>query len=142
MNAVCPQLSEHNTPNQLAMIIEENGGGIIFQGQIEDTWGSLRPYITNHHTGVDKWDLIEGIPGLASWVKTGKMIIRAGGTDAQREHAVELIYELSMSGESRYKDLLMALWFGWSWFQKWMTKRDEFRFNELVRRRGAAVRRG
>lgn len=119
---------------QTGMIIERNGAGILFQYGVEEHWGGIP--VLDHQTGAEKHDLTDGIPGLASSFKEGKFIIRAGGTDKQREVADELVYELKHSGRSQYKDLLMAVWFGWSYIQRWIRDvRDPARYTELARRR-------
>ncbi len=125
-------------PGQIGMIIERNGGGILFQFGVEEHWGSVP--VVDHHTGTEKHDLVDGIPGLASWFKDNRVIIRAGGSDKQRELADELIYELKHSGRSTHTDLLMALWFGWAYINRWMRDiRDPARYNELARRRSPAA---
>jgi hypothetical protein len=127
-------------PGQLGMIVERNSAGVLFQYGVEEHWGSI-PMI-DHQTGAEKHDLTDGIPGMASTLKEGRMIIRAGGSDEQRELADELIYEIRHSGRSRYKDMLMALWFGWAYIQRWVRDvRDPARYEELVRRRSPLQRR-
>lgn len=120
-------------PGQIGMIIERNGGGVIFQYDIEEHWGSVP--VIDHQTGAEKHDLTEGIPGLASAFERGKVIIRAGGSEKQRRLADELVYELKHSGRSQYTDMLMAVWFGWSYISRWVRDvRDPARYDELVRR--------
>lgn len=131
---------------QAGMIIEKNGGGVLFQSDVEEHWGSI-PLI-DHQTGVEKHDLVDGIPGMASWFKDGKITIRCGddakrlgakpdepGGMSQKELADELAYELRMSGRSQFKDLLMVAWFGWAYCCRWMRDvRDPARYDELARR--------
>lgn len=125
--------SSVEVPGQLQMIVEKNGGGVLFAYGIEEHWGSVP--LTHHQTGTDKHDLRNGIPGMASWFKDGRFIIRAGGTDKQRELATELKYELQGGGKTRYTDMLMTLWFGWAYIRKWMDLiRDPARYDELSRR--------
>ena len=120
-------------PGQLAMPVESNGAGTLFQYGIEEHWGSIP--MTPHQTGTEKHDLIDGIPGMASWWESGKVIIRAGGDAKQRELAEELIYELKHSGRSQYKDMLMACWIGWAYINRWIRDiRDPARYEELMRR--------
>ena len=120
-------------PGQVGMIIERNGGGVIFQYDVEEHWSSVQ--LIDHQTGAEKHDLIDGIPGLASSFKEGKVIIRAGGSDKQRQMADELVYELKHSGRSQYKDMLMATWFGWAYIKRWVRDvRDPARYYELKRR--------
>jgi len=124
-------------PGQIGMIIERNSAGVLFQYGMEEHWSSIP--IIDHQTGAEKHDLVDGIPGLASSFKDGKVIIRAGGTPWQREIADELVYELKHSGRSQFKDLLMATWFAWAYIQRWVRDiRDPARYNELARRRMAS----
>jgi hypothetical protein len=119
---------------QHGMIVERNGAGVIFQYGIEEHWGSIN--LIDHQTGVEKHDLQDGIPGLASWFKAGKMIIRGGGSRRQKEMADELERELKSSGKGQYKDMLMATWMGWAYINRWIRdKRDVARYNELTQRR-------
>lgn len=119
---------------QVACIVESNAAGTLFQYDIEEHWNSIP--LVPHTTGVEKHDLENGIPGLASSFKAGEMIIRAGGSPKQRELADELVYELKNSGRSKSTDILMAVWFGWSFIKRWQRDiRDPARYDELVRRR-------
>lgn len=121
-------------PGQIGMIIERNAAGVLFQYDVEEHWGSVP--VIDHQTGAEKHDLTDGIPGLASSFKAGKMVIRAGGSPKQRELADELIYELKHSGRSQYKDMLMATWMAWAYIKRWMRDiRDPARYRELSRRR-------
>ena len=121
------------TRGQTGMIIEQNAAGVIFQFGMEEHWGSV-PLIS-HITGAEKHDLEDGVPGMASSFESGKFVIRAGGNPRQRELADELVYELRQSGRSMYKDLLMSLWFGWAYIQRWIRDvRDPARYDELARR--------
>ena len=123
---------------QTGMIIEQNSAGVLFQYGVEEHWSSV-PTIS-HQTGAEKHDLTDGIPGLASSFKDGKVVIRAGGTPKQRELADELVYELRHSGRSQYTDMLMATWFAWSYAQRWMRDvRDPARYNELARRQATRL---
>ena len=118
---------------QCGMIIEINGGGVLFQADVEEHWGSV-PMI-DHQTGTEKHDLEDGIPGLASWYESGRVIVRSGTTDDERALSDELAYELRMSGRSAFTDMLMTLWFGWAYANRWMREvRDPERYNELARR--------
>jgi hypothetical protein len=128
-------------PGQVQMIVEANGAGVLFQYGVEEHWGSVPTM--SHQTGAEKHDLTDGIPGLASAFKDGKVIIRAGGSPHQREMAEELQYELKHSGRSQYKDMLMTAWFGWSYISRWMRDiRDPARYNELARRQMARTLKG
>jgi acylphosphatase len=130
---------EHDRTGQLAMIVEENGAGVLFQYGVEETWGSV-PLVT-HVTGSEKHDLEEGIPGLASSYKDGRVVIRANGSERQRKTAEELKYELQHSGRSQFTDVLMATWFAWSYLNRWMRDvRDPARYEELVRRNALKAR--
>ena len=131
---------------QAGMIIERNGGGVLFQSDVEEHWGSV-PMI-DHLTGVEKHSLEDGIPGMASWFKDGRMIIRGAGPRrhpngkpnepgamSPQELAEELSYELRMSGRSQYTDMLMTIWFGWAYINRWIRdRRDPARYDELARR--------
>jgi hypothetical protein len=129
-------MGEVSNPDQCAMIVERNGGGVMFQFGVEEHWSSVPMF--DHFTGAEKHDLTDGIPGLASWFKNDKVIIRAGGTSKQRELADELVYELRQSGKSQYTDMLMALWIGWAFINRWIRDvRDPARYDELARRRAA-----
>lgn len=126
-------LGDMDRTGQTAMIIESNGAGVMFQYGIEEHWGSV-PLIT-HQTGAEKHDLTDGIPGLASSYKDGRVIIRGGGSDRQRKNAEELKYELQHSGRSQFTDILMSTWFAWAYLNRWIRDvRDKARWEELVRR--------
>jgi hypothetical protein len=102
----------------------------------------------DHLTGVEKHSLEDGIPGMASWFKDGRMIIRGAGPRrhpngkpnepgamSPQELAEELSYELRMSGRSQYTDMLMTIWFGWAYINRWIRdRRDPARYDELARR--------
>lgn len=119
--------------SQIRMIIESNGAGVLFQYGVEEHWGSI-PY-SPHQTGTEKHDLVEGIPGMASAFIANKFIIVAGGSEKDRENLGELKYELQHSGGSRFTDVLMATWFGWSFINRWIRDvRDKLRYEELIRR--------
>lgn len=123
---------------QIGMIIEQNAAGVLFQYGVEEHWGSIP--VISHQTGAEKHDLRDGIPGLASSFKDGRVTIRAGGTPHQRELADELVYELKHSGRSQFKDMLMATWFGWAYIQRWIRDvRDPARYNELARRQASRM---
>ena len=126
-------------PQQVGMIIERNGGGILFQYGVEEHWSSI-PLI-DHQTGAEKHDLIDGLPGLASWVKDDRVIIRAGGNPRQRELADELVNEMHQSARSLYTDMVMATWIGWAYINRWIRDvRDPARYDELSRRRAASLK--
>lgn len=128
-NGVAPDLSGSA---QCAMIIERNGGGVLFQYGVQEHWKSIP--MVDHFTGVEKHDLHDGIPGMASWFKDDRVIIRANG--ALQPMADEMIYELRQSGSSQYTDVLMALWIGWAYINRWIRDvRDPERYNEMTRRR-------
>jgi hypothetical protein len=121
-------------PGQTGMIIERNAAGVMFQYDVEEHWSSV-PLI-DHQTGAEKHDLIDGIPGLASSFRDRRFIVRAGGSDEMMKAMDELVYELRHSGQSMYKDMLMATWFGWAYIQRWVRDiRDPARYDELCRRR-------
>ncbi len=131
---------------QTGMLIERNSGGVIFQSDVEEHWGGV-PLI-DHQTGVEKHSLEDGIPGMASWFKDRKFIIRGAGPRdnpmalpnqpgqmTPEELASELVYELKHSGRSQYTDMLMMIWFGWGYFNRWIRDvRDPARYDELARR--------
>lgn len=118
---------------QLGMIIERNAAGVLFQYGIEEHWGSVP--VVDHQTGAEKHDLEDGIPGLASAVEEDRLIIRGGGTPKQIELSEELKYELQRSGNSLFKDMLMATWMAWSYLSRFMRDiRDPARYRELERR--------
>lgn len=131
---------------QVGMIIERNGGGVIFQSDVEEHWGSVP--MLDHLTGVEKHSLEDGIPGMASWFKDKRIIIRGAGPKERenakpgepghmtpQELAEELAYELRMSGRSQYTDMLMSIWFGWAYINRWIRdRRDPARYDELARR--------
>lgn len=132
---------------QAGMIVERNGAGVIFQSDVEENWGSV-PLI-DHQTGVEKHSLEDGIPGMASWFKDRRVIIRGfdepddgreripglPGMTPRSELAEELVYELRMSGRCQYTDMMMTLWFAWAYMNRWIRDvRDPARYEELARR--------